>query len=107
MSAMKGIEDLNRAVDWNSQVSFCDDKIVAVSEVVKILVDNLQLESVRKILLDRYLLMKKLYGNVNGAERKGKSEIIPEKRSLPEQTIDLLFLSLIGEAMRGPDSNSA
>ena len=65
MSAMKGTEDLNRAVDWNSQVSFCDDKIVAVSEVVKTLVDNLQLESVRKILLDRYLLMKKLYGNVN------------------------------------------
>ena len=40
---------------------------------------------------------------MNGAERKGKSEIIPEKRSLPEQTIDLLFLSLIGEAMRGPE----
>lgn len=82
MSAMKGTEDLNRAVDWNSQVSFCDDKIVAVSEVVKTLVDNLQLGSVRKILLERYSRMKKWYGtaSANDSEWEQTGCIIADTR---------------------------
>ena len=41
MSVGKRTESSKEAIDWNSQVSFCDDKIVAVSDVVKTLVDNL------------------------------------------------------------------
>ncbi len=72
MSEGKGTKSSELAVDWNSQVSFCDDKIVAVSDVVKTLVDNLQLGSVRKILQDRYSRMKKLYGTVSADDSEWK-----------------------------------
>ena len=74
MSGNKAVENTTHSVDvdWSSQVSFCDDKIVAVSDVVKTLVDNLQLGSVRKILLERYSRMKELFGTVSANDSKWK-----------------------------------
>lgn len=84
MSGNKAIENTTHSVDvdWSSQVSFCDDKIVAVSDVVKTLVDNLQLGSVRKILLERYSRMKKWYGtaSANDSEWEQTGCIIADTR---------------------------
>lgn len=84
MSGNKAIENSTHSVDvdWRSQVSFCDDKIVAVSDVVKTLVDNLQLGSVRKILLERYSHMKKWYGtaSANDSEWEQTGCIIADTR---------------------------
>ena len=59
-------------VDWGSQVSFCDDKIGAVADVVNTLADNLQLGSVRSILLDRYSRMKNWYGTASANDSEWK-----------------------------------
>lgn len=58
-------QELRQSLDWENKVSFCDDKIVSVAEVVKTLVDNLKLKSVCKILVGRYSRMKKLYGKAS------------------------------------------
>ena len=84
MSGNKAIENSPHSVDvdWSSEVSFCNDKIVAVSDVVKTLVDNLQLGSVRKILLERYSHMKKWYGtaSANDSEWEQTGCIIADTR---------------------------
>ena len=84
MSGNKAIENTTHSVDvdWSSQVSFSDDKVVAVSDVVKTLVDNLQLGSIRKILLERYSRMKKWYGtaSANDSEWEQTGCIIADTR---------------------------
>ena len=82
MSVGKRTESPKEAIDWSSQVLFCDDNIVAVAEVVKTLVNNLHLESICKILLDRYSRMKKWYGKAcaNDSEWEQTGCIIADTR---------------------------
>ena len=70
MSTDDVTEGLKPAVDWSDQVSFCDDKIAAVSDVVNALVNNLKLESVRSILSERYSKMKELFGTASANESR-------------------------------------
>ena len=62
MSVERKNQGLQQSLDWSSQVSLCDDEIVATTEVVSTLVDNFQLGSVRKMFLNRYSNMKRLFG---------------------------------------------
>lgn len=82
MSVGKRTESPKEAIDWSSQVLFCDDNIVAVAEVVKTFVNNLHLESICKILLDRYSRMKKWYGKAcaNDSEWEQTGCIIADTR---------------------------
>ena len=70
MAKAETSQELRQSLDWENKVSFCDDKIVSVAEVVAALVDNLQLASVRRILLDRYSRMKELYGKASANDSK-------------------------------------
>lgn len=50
-------------MDWQNDVSFCDGGIVDPNEIVNLLSENLELESIRELLSTRYERMQTLFRN--------------------------------------------
>ena len=72
MAKAETSQELRQSLDWGNKVSFCDDKIVSVAEVVKTLVDNLHLGKVSTILRERYSKMKGLFGTASANDPEWK-----------------------------------
>lgn len=61
-------------MNWNTDVSFCDDAIMSSQEVVGLLADNLHLGEVRSVLQERYERMQSLFKDVQAGDSRWQQD---------------------------------